>query len=58
MGLVLLDGGFTFPQNQPEMTFEYAYTGWNDYMKQSVFADEEEISHEYQTYTNRWDSRK
>ncbi|MDN7243904.1 alpha/beta fold hydrolase [Planococcus shenhongbingii] len=58
LGLVLLDGGFTFPQNQPEMTFEYAYTGWNDYMEQSVFADEEEISHEYQTYTNRWDSRK
>lgn len=58
MGLVLLDGGFTFPQNQPEMTFEYAYTGWNDYMTQSVFADEEEIFKEYQTYTNRWDSHK
>lgn len=58
LGLVLLDGGFTFPHNQPEMTFEYAYMGWNDYMEQSVFADEEEISHEYQTYTNRWDSRK
>lgn len=58
LGLVLLDGGFTFPQNQPEMTFEYAYKGWNDYMDQSVFVDEEEIFQEYRTYTNRWDSRK
>ncbi|ANU09516.1 alpha/beta hydrolase [Planococcus antarcticus DSM 14505] len=58
LGLVLLDGGFTFPQNQPEMTFDYAYTGWNDYMEKSVFVDEEEIFQEYRTYTNRWNFRK
>ncbi|MGE6415145.1 alpha/beta fold hydrolase [Planococcus kocurii] len=57
-GLIMLDGGFTFPQNQPEMTFEYVYKGWRNYMEQSVFANEEEISQEYLTYTNRWDSRK
>lgn len=58
LGLILLDGGFTFPQNQPEMTFGYAYSGWNDYMDHSVFNDEEEIFREYRTYTTQWDSRK
>jgi pimeloyl-ACP methyl ester carboxylesterase len=58
LGLILLDGGFTFPHNQPEMIFDHVYKGWNDYMDQSVFADEEEIFQEYQTYTKRWDSRK
>lgn len=58
LGLILLDGGFTFPQNQPEMTFDYAYSGWNDYMDQAVFENEDEIYQEYRTYTNRWDSRK
>ncbi|WP_019415903.1 alpha/beta fold hydrolase [Paenisporosarcina sp. TG20] len=58
LGLILLDGGFTFPQNQSEMTFDYAYSGWNDYMEKSVFPDESEIFQEYQTYTNQWDYRK
>ena len=58
LGLMLLDGGFTFPQNQPEMTFDYAYAGWNNYMEQSAFANKEEIFQEYRTYTKRWDSRK
>lgn len=58
LGLILLDGGFTFPQNQPEMTFDYAYGGWDNYMNQSVFNNEEEIFQEYQTYTSQWDSCK
>ncbi|WKA55988.1 alpha/beta fold hydrolase [Planococcus shixiaomingii] len=57
-GLILLDGGFTFPQNQPEMTFDYTYSGWNTYMEQSEFADEEDIFQEYRTYTKRWDTGK
>ena len=58
LGLIMLDGGFTFPQNQPEMTFDYAYSGWNDYMEQSVFTDEKEIFQEYRIYTHQWNSRK
>lgn len=58
LGLILLDGGFTFPQNQPEMTFDYAYSGWNNYMDQSVFDEEEGIFQEYRTYTTHWDSHK
>lgn len=58
LGLILLDGAFTFPQNQPEMNFDYAYSGWNDYMARSLFSNEEEIYKEYRSYTKKWDSRK
>lgn len=58
LGIILLDGGFTFPQNQKEMTFDYAYAGWNDYMDQSVFSGWESIVQEYKTYTNKWDLNK
>lgn len=58
LGIILLDGGFTFPQNQPEMTFDYAFTGWNDYMDRSVFSDSSGFIEEYKTYTNRWDLNK
>lgn len=58
LGLILLDGGFTFPHNQPEMTFDYVYSGWNNYMEQSVFENKEKIFQEYKTYTIQWNSRK
>lgn len=58
LGLIMLDGGFTFPQNQLEMTFEYAITGWKNYIEQSVFTNEKEIFLEYKMYTNQWDANK
>ncbi|ANU18434.1 alpha/beta hydrolase [Planococcus maritimus] len=58
LGLILLDGAFTFPQNQPEMTFDYAYLGWKDYMDHSLVDYKEEIYEEYQSYTKKWNSRK
>lgn len=58
LGLILLDGAFTFPHNQPEMNFDYAYAGWNDYMDRSLFSDKEQIYEEYKSYTKKWDSRK
>lgn len=57
-GLILLDGAFTFPHNQPEMNFDYAYAGWNDYMDHSTFDTEEEVYEEYRTYTMQWDPQK
>ena len=57
-GLLLLDGAFTFPQNQPEMTFEYAYAGWTEYLARSVFESENDLFQEYRGYTKKWDSRK
>lgn len=57
-GLILLDGAFTFPQNQPEMTFDFAYSGWSEYMDNSVYQSENDIFCEYHSYTNSWDTRK
>ncbi len=57
LGLILLDGGFIFPQNQPEMTFEHAYTGWDNYMNNSVYYNWEDIFREYQTYTKNWSDK-
>lgn len=57
-GLILLDGAFTFPQNQPEMIFEHAYAGWSDYMNRSVFHSVSDVFKEYKGYTQNWNSQK
>lgn len=56
LGLVLLDGGFTFPENQSDMTFEKAFTGWNEYMDNSMYYNWDEVIQEYKNYTKRWSS--
>lgn len=54
-GVILLDGGYTFPDFQEDMTFENVYDGWNDYMDNlSVFNTWEDVEKEYQSYTKRW----
>ncbi|QHJ71849.1 alpha/beta fold hydrolase [Planococcus halotolerans] len=57
-GLILLDGAFTFPQNQPEMTFDYAYSGWTGYMDKSVYRSENDFFSEYRSFTQNWDARR
>ncbi|WKA50889.1 alpha/beta hydrolase [Planococcus liqunii] len=57
LGIVLLDGGFTFPQNQPEMTIDYALSGWTDYMDNCAsFQNWQAVIEEYRQYTKEWDS--
>lgn len=57
LGVILLDGGFTFPQNQPEMTFDYALSGWNDYMdNRTRFRNWSAAATEYRPYAKKWDS--
>lgn len=56
-GLILLDGAFTFPQNQPEMTKEFALAGWADYIRGAVYVDWQEVADEYKTFTSRWNGR-
>ncbi|MEK4522651.1 alpha/beta hydrolase [Psychrobacillus sp. FSL W7-1493] len=58
LGVILLDGGYTFPVNQPEMTFEVALSGWNTYMDQSTLVEWETVLKEYKEYTSKWDDRK
>lgn len=58
-GVILLDGGYTFPDFQENMTFSNAYDGWNDYMDHSsVFDDWTNVIREYQQYTDRWNEKK
>ncbi|MFB7142796.1 alpha/beta fold hydrolase [Gottfriedia sp. NPDC056225] len=54
LGIVLLDGGFTYPENQSDMTFEKAYTGWSEYMDNSSYNNWDELIQEYKNYTKRW----
>lgn len=55
-GVILLDGGFTFPEFQEEMTFSKAYEGWNTYIDNAKYGNWEEILDEYSTYTKRWNA--
>ncbi|KAA0546233.1 alpha/beta hydrolase [Bacillus sp. BGMRC 2118] len=52
-GVILLDGGFTFPAFQDDMTFEKAYSGWEEYMENSTHPTIESIKEEYKTYSTR-----
>ncbi|MGO1058341.1 alpha/beta fold hydrolase [Planococcus sp. FY231025] len=56
-GLILLDGAFTFPQNQPEMTKENALAGWADYMENAVYDTWQDVANEYRNFTSRWNAR-
>lgn len=58
LGVILLDGGYTFPVNQPEMTYEIALSGWDTYMNESTLVEWETVLKEYKEYTNKWDDRK
>lgn len=57
-GAILLDGAYTFPDFQEDMTFEKAFEGWEMYMVQSsVFNSWEDVMREYQGYTKKWNNR-
>jgi len=53
-GVILLDGGFTFPEFQEDMTFEVAYNGWKSYMDQAKYDTWNDVIREYRTFTKRW----
>ncbi|WP_170961065.1 alpha/beta fold hydrolase [Bacillus cereus] len=57
-GIILLDGGYTFPDFQEDMTFSKVYDGWNDYMENSsVFDTWHDVIGEYKQYTERWNEK-
>jgi len=57
-GVILLDGGYTFPDFQEDMTFSKVYDGWNDYMENSsVFDTWTDVIGEYKQYTKRWNEK-
>jgi pimeloyl-ACP methyl ester carboxylesterase len=55
-GVVLLDGAFTFPEFQEEMTFSHAYNGWSSYIDNAKYNTWDEIVSEYKTFTKRWNA--
>ncbi|MBM7693902.1 pimeloyl-ACP methyl ester carboxylesterase [Peribacillus deserti] len=56
-GLILLDGGFTFPQNQ-DMTFSEVYAGWGEYIEGAKYLTLIEAYKEFRGYTNHWSNQK
>lgn len=57
-GVILLDGGYTFPDFQEDMTFSKVYDGWKDYMEHSsVFDTWSDVAEEYRQYTDRWNEK-
>lgn len=58
LSVVLLDGGFVFPEHVEGMTEEKALTGWQDYIEDCTYRSWEEIVQMYQGYTTKqWDER-
>jgi pimeloyl-ACP methyl ester carboxylesterase len=55
-GIILLDGGFTYPVFQEEMTFRTAYNGWSTYMDHAKFTNWREAVSEFKGYTKAWNS--
>ncbi|WP_409291328.1 alpha/beta fold hydrolase [Peribacillus sp. SCS-37] len=54
-GIILLDGGYTFPDYQDDMTFSKVYEGWEHYLDHSsVFNTWTEVENEYKAYSKRW----
>jgi pimeloyl-ACP methyl ester carboxylesterase len=55
-GVILLDGGFTYPVFQKEMTFQTAYNGWSTYMDHAKFTSWREVENEFKNYTKAWNT--
>lgn len=53
-GIILLDGGFTFPEFQKGMTFSIVHDAWNNYMEQTKFYQLADIFDFFKRYTKRW----
>ncbi|WP_409296787.1 alpha/beta fold hydrolase [Peribacillus sp. SCS-26] len=57
-GIILLDGGYTFPDYQEDMTFSKVYEGWEHYLDHSsVFNTWTEVENEYKAYSKRWNEK-
>jgi len=52
-GVILLDGGFTFPEFQEEATFSRMYHGWSYYMDHTTFQSWDEVLKGFEQYTKQ-----
>ncbi|MGF9977854.1 alpha/beta fold hydrolase [Viridibacillus arvi] len=57
IGLILIDGGYVFPEHVDGMTKEKALLGWKEYIESSKYSSWDEVVKEYQDYTTKqWDT--
>ncbi|UOR11208.1 alpha/beta fold hydrolase [Halobacillus amylolyticus] len=55
-GVILLDGGYVFPEHVPGLTKEKALSAWGEYSHTSVYSSWGEFVDTYQGYTTKkWD---
>lgn len=56
-GVILLDGGYAFPEHVDGLTEEKALIDWKEYVESSIYGSWDEVVKEYQSYTTRqWDT--
>ncbi|MGN7408942.1 alpha/beta fold hydrolase [Sporosarcina sp. SAFN-010] len=56
-GVILLDGGFAFPEHVDGLTEEKALIDWKQYVESSIYGSWDEVAKEYQSYTTKqWDT--
>ncbi|WP_025784069.1 alpha/beta fold hydrolase [Sporosarcina sp. D27] len=56
-GVILLDGGYAFPEHVDGLTEEKALIDWKDYVESSIYSSWDEVVKEYQGYTTKqWDT--
>ena len=58
LGVILLDGAFTFPSFQSDLTLERALSMWDQYIDETASPNWERVLEEYKGYTHRWDASK
>lgn len=57
IGIILIDGGYVFPEHVDGMTKEKALIGWKEYIDSSIYDSWDEVVKEYQDYTTKeWDT--
>ncbi|REB05486.1 alpha/beta hydrolase [Sporosarcina sp. BI001-red] len=56
-GVILLDGGYAFPEHVDGLTEEKALVDWKEYVESSNYGSWDEVVKEYQSYTTKqWDT--
>ncbi|MFD2923164.1 alpha/beta fold hydrolase [Halobacillus naozhouensis] len=57
-GLVLIDGGYVFPEMAEGLTKGKALSGWSEYIESSKYSSWDEIVNTYQEYTTKpWNKK-
>lgn len=57
-GIILVDGGYVFPEQAEGMTEVKALVGWREYIDSSKYSSWDEVIKEYENYTTKqWDTQ-